>query len=159
MLKPTMRKLYGKLLTLGILAACLWFVSRPVPAYATGTCESCFEAYADAMRQCDVDYDECMSGPSACSAAWQNCRDTASSALDACLTNCTWATPGGGGGGGGGGGRTRTPCEQACYTMRSECQANGGNPNDPDVEDCLANGGTVIWCCHLAYSACMESCQ
>lgn len=156
--RRTRRKLVGKILTLLILAGCLWFV-RSQPAYAFATCESCAENFYMAMNTCDMAYNDCMAGggsTSGCYPTWLTCSDNAKTARDACVGGCTFASPGGSGGGGGGGGRTKTPCEQACYALRHDCASNGGNP---DIQECLDSGETVIWCCHLQFTDCMAGCH
>jgi hypothetical protein len=147
MLKPTMRKLYGKLLTLGILAACLWFFTTSRPAYAFASCESCSENFYYASYQCDI-------GNWPVSSSWEDCMREARATRDSCLNWCDFAGPGGGGGAGSQS-RTKTPCMQACHAARSECRTNQGIP---DVEDCLATGESAIFCCHQAFSDCMSNC-
>jgi hypothetical protein len=156
MLKPTMRKLYVKLVTLGILAGCLWWVSSPRSVRAFATCESCSEAYAYAMHACDQAYDDCTSSPAQCQQDWQNCFDNASSAASGCFWGCTWADPGGSHSSSTGvGGRLKNPCQRACYSLNTTCFAHDGVGY---VDDCLNEGGTVVGCCHQAFVDCMGGC-
>ena len=142
------RVLYWKLLILMFLVTCLWAFSKPQPASAAVTnCETCEENYYLAYTQCQ----QSQYG-SGCS-TFECCMNAARTARDFCLGTCT--LQGGSGGGGGGGGQGRNACELTCINQRADCHAH---PEYNGIEDCLAEGETVIFCCHQLYHECIDGC-
>src|ERR1700724_2192329 len=116
MKEPTLQRLFSKLLTLGILGACLWFALTAPPVYSATDCQACSETYYTDLLQCQRELQSCTLGEFEC---WLNneiCVTGARGTRDDCYYSCTFnsAPPGGGGGGP----AEKSVCQQACYQWR-----------------------------------------
>ncbi len=120
-------------------------------ALAVDYCSYCSPFYDYCEHACDLNFLDCIQSPTPnCSELLDQCSYGCQASYGLCTANCATTPPSGGPGG-----RTKTPCEQSCYASRSECTANQGIP---DVEECIDGGGSVVFCCHQAFSDCMIAC-